>query len=124
MNQLDDAPRHNNPQQHQTQYPLYTATRQSSYNMLISTEEESARQSYEQLRHERLKRERIKRKGHEQKQEVLETLKLKDGSEIHGEHDINKEISYQINTKEQNKDFKISLDIRQNVEYEDVRKKN
>lgn len=137
MDQPDDetyAPRYHNPQQYQTQYPLYTTTRQSSapyHNMLASTEEESTRQSYEQLRYERLRRERVKRKELEKfeieqeeyakklrEQESLERLRLKDERERHRTHDINNDMSYQFNKKEQNKDFRSNPDIRQHVEYD------
>jgi hypothetical protein len=142
MDQLVDeayAPRYNNPQQYQTQYqtqyPLYTTTRHSSApydNTPTSTEEVNTRQSYEQLRYERLRRERIKRKEPEKfeieqeeyakklrEQEALEGLRLKDEREKHKAYGINYDISYQVNKKEQNKDFISNPDIRQNVEYED-----
>ncbi|GBB97413.1 hypothetical protein RclHR1_02990014 [Rhizophagus clarus] len=141
MDQPEDetyAPRYNNPQQYQTQYPLYTTTRQSSipyyYNTFTSTEEESTRQSYEQSRYERHMRERIKRKELEKfefeqeeyakklrEQEALERLRIKDEKEKHKAHDINNNLSssYQFNKNEQTKNFKINPDIRQNVYYGD-----
>ncbi|CAG8604422.1 1319_t:CDS:2 [Rhizophagus irregularis] len=101
MDQPDDetyAPRYHNPQQHQTQYPLYTTTttRQSSapyHNMLTSTEEESTRQSYEQLRYERLRRERVKRKELE-KFEIEQEEYAKKLREQESNPDIRQHVEY------------------------------
>ncbi|RIA85169.1 hypothetical protein C1645_782517 [Glomus cerebriforme] len=121
--------RYNYSQQYQTQYPLYTTTRNPSapYNdTLTSTEEVSTRQTYEQARYERSKREKAKRKEleiyeHEQEeyarklreQEALEKLRLQHEREKHETHYINDDVS-----SHQYMGFESNRDVRQNVEYD------
>ncbi|RIA83853.1 hypothetical protein C1645_833183 [Glomus cerebriforme] len=93
---------------------------------LTSTQEESTRRSYEQLRYERAKLGRVKRKetenfGHEQeeyerklREQEAKKLKLQDKRRKREVHDISNNVSYQNIDLESNRDVRPSVELEEN----------